>query len=78
MEGLQGSWSETQLLVECPDSRHVVANDACRREVVDDEQTHGGGIWIDEVKMIMRVVLDESLCLSGVVTGRAWSDGIRR
>ena len=56
LEGLQGSWNETQLLVEGPDSRHVVANAAYGRETmgeVGDEQAHSGGIWIDEAEMIM-------------------------
>ena len=53
MEGLQGCWSETQLLVEGPDSGHAVVNAACRREAVgdvSDEQAHGGDIWIDEAE----------------------------
>ena len=65
--------------MESPDSGHVVANAACGREVVgevNDEQTHGGGVWIDEAEMITIAELDESLFLSGVVSGWVWVEGM--
>ena len=43
---------------------------------VDDDQEHCGSIWIDEAEMIMLTELDESLCLSGVVPGHAWAEGV--
>ena len=52
MERIQGSWSETQLLVKGLDYGHIVVNAACGREAVcevGDEQAHGGDVWIDEV-----------------------------
>ena len=64
--GLQGSWSETLLLMEGPGSRHIVANVACGWEVVGevgDVQPHGGDIWIEEVKVVVIAELDERLCL---------------
>ena len=60
--------------MEGPDSGDVVVNTACKRETVGevgDEQAYGGSIWLDGAEMIMVVELDESLCLSGVVPGRA-------
>ena len=61
LEGLQGSWSETQLLVESPDSGHVVTNATCRREAmgeVGDEQAHCGSIWLNEFR-------DDNGCRTG-------------
>ena len=78
LEGLQGGLSETQFLVEGPDSGHIVANAACRREVVgegSDKEGHCGSIWINEVKMVKITELDKSLCLLDVVTGHAWVEG---
>ena len=66
LEGLQRGWSETHLLVEGPDSGHVVANAACGREAageVGDEQPHGGDVWIEEVGVAVIAELDERLCL---------------
>ena len=63
--------------MEGPDSGHVVANTVYGREVVGDEQAHSEGIWIDEAEMIMITELDEGMCLSGVVPGRAWVEGVR-
>ena len=80
MEGLQGSWSETELLVEGPDYRHVVVNAACRREVlgeVCDDEAHSGSIWLNEAEMVVVKELDESLYLSGVVPGYAWVERVR-
>ena len=79
--GLQGSWSETQFLVEGPDFGHIVAYAACRRKVVgevDDEQAHSGNVWIDEAEMIMIAELHEGLCLLRVVSGCAWAEGMSR
>ena len=65
--------------MEGPDSGHKVANAACRQKAageMGDEQAHGGEIWIDEVEMVMIAELDKSLCLLGVVSGRAWAEGM--
>ena len=41
-----------------------------------DEVAHGGDIWINEAEIIMIAKLDQSLCLSGVVPGCAWVEGL--
>ena len=52
--------------MESPDSRHIVANAAYRREGagdVGDVQIHGGDIWIEEAEVLVIAELDERLCL---------------
>ena len=79
LEGLQGCWSETYILVEGPDSGDVVVNATCRQEAareMSDVQAHSGNIWIEKVEVVVITELYDRLCLQGVVSGGTWVEGM--